>query len=497
MQSNYNQRCSPRTQQFLLPIDMEDWLLPTDDAAIYRILLDQLDFSQFYINYRIDGVGGKFIDPKIIFGVLIYCYSHNIFSSREMERACRLDVSCRYLSGNMTIDHATFARFRQSHIEAINDMFTQFLVILYEAKLLNSRILALDGTKIEANASLSANHTYERLEIIAQKLMDKAESVDSSENNLPRQESKRETMTRDEIINRVNDALEIIKDQHKAEIETYDEKNRQRENKENETGKKHRGRKLLPPSSEPDKSQKANTTDPESVIMMSRHGTIQGFNTHVVTSMDRFIVNCSVSAEQNDQNQLGPMRAYIVETANNLGFNPDEITILADAGYWSWINMMIEQQGGPDLLISTRKERNLSKIPETFILIHEVENICWNRGSTVPCVCGAIATWAQDNLKQDENWLTKNAIAREIMNARLVTEGGKKLYSLRKQSVETVFGNIKSNMGFKRFSMRGLKNVNGEWSLVCLVHNIKKAIKFGLERFLNQRNLRFSPVSVR
>jgi transposase len=494
MQPNYNRKFSSQTQQFLLPVDMNDWLKPTDDAVIYRTLLDQMDLGRFYEKYRTDGHGGKFIDPKHTLGVLIYCYSHNLFSSREMEKACRLDVGCRYLCGNISIDHATIARFRRSNLEAINDLFTQFLVILYEAKFLDSRILSLDGTKIEANASLSANQTYERLGTIAHRLVHKAESVDSEEDNPPSHETKKEALNREEMINRVNMAREIVETRHKAEIEAYNVKKSQQEEKENETGKKNRGRKLIPPSPEPDQSQKANTTDPESAVMMSRHGVIQGYNAQILTTSDRYIFGCSVTAEQNDQKQLGPMYARIIESAEYLGINPDDLILLADAGYWSWVNMMIEEQGGPDLLISPWKERKLGKAPESFIILHEVENICWGHGSTIPCVCGAIAAWAQENLQQGEKWLTKNGIVREIMNARLLTEAGRKLYSLRKQTVETTIGNIKTNMNFKRFLMRGLKKVNGEWTLVCLVHNIKKGVKNGLGLFINQKRSGCSPM---
>ena len=224
MPEKYNRRYFPPSQKLLLPVDMMDWLDDNDEVFIYHELLQNLDLSSFYKNYREDGTGGKFYDPIHLLGVIFYCYSNGIYSSRKIEEACRINVRCRYLAGNMSIDHSTIARFRQNNLDGIKDLFTQFLVILYEAQLIDPRLLALDGTKIKANASLSSNKTYNRLEKLAHSFVQKGQFADDEEKPFGVRESPREVATRKEMEERIKKARSIVEERHRAEVKQFEEK---------------------------------------------------------------------------------------------------------------------------------------------------------------------------------------------------------------------------------------------------------------------------------
>lgn len=489
MPEKYNRRYFPPSQKLLLPVDMMDWLDDNDEVFIYHELLQNLDLSSFYKNYREDGTGGKFYDPIHLLGVIFYCYSNGIYSSRKIEEACRINVRCRYLAGNMSIDHSTIARFRQNNLDGIKDLFTQFLVILYEAQLIDPRLLALDGTKIKANASLSSNKTYNRLEKLAHSFVQKGQFADDEEKPVGVRESPREVATRKEMEERIKKARSIVEERHRAEVKQFEEKVHQREEEEKETGKAKRGRKPKQPPSAPEPSDKANITDPDSRIMKSRTGYLQGYNAQSISTRDGFVLGCSVTNEENDMHQLIPVLELIHDLAARFEVTPDEICLLADAGYFSYENMMAEYSSGIDLRLSPWREQKMKDISKDCMYPHELQRICWEHSTWVPCIAGSVAAWAEEHLKERGEWMTKETVAKQIMGAKLVTEAGKKLYGMRKYMIESIFGIIKENRKFRSFLTRGLEGVNCEWTLVNMVHNIKLGIKKGIGLFLNQRHL--------
>lgn len=488
MEHNYNRRFFPHTQQLLLPVDMTEWLKPNDEVFIYQELLQNLNLGPFYEPYRKDGEGGKFIDPRHLLGILFYCYSNGIYSSRKIEEACQINVRCRYLAGNMSIDHSTIARFRQKNHDGIKDLFSQFLIILYEAKLIDPRLLAADGTKIKSSASLSKNKRYNRLEQMAHEFVEKGRSADDEEKTSGIRESPREVATRKEIEERIKKARSIIAERHRAEVAEFDEKMQQREAEEKETGKPKRGRKPKKPSSEPDSSEKANITDPDSRIMNSKSGFLQGYNAQAISTRDGFVLGCYVTNEENDVNQLIPILEMIVDLAERFGVSPQEILLLLDAGYFSYKNIMAELYSGVHLLISPSKELKLKSVPDGHGYAHDMQQLCWGRTKGIlSCSAASIGAWANEYLKINGEWPTKEMIVKTIMGSRVVTEGGRKLYGMRKYMIESIFGIIKENRGFRAFHLRGLDGVNGEWALVNMCHNIKLGIKKGIGSFLNQR----------
>jgi len=488
MEHNYNRRFFPPTQHLLLPVDMTEWLKPNDEVFIYQELLQNLDLNKFYENYRKDGEGGKFIDPVHLLGVLFYCYSNGIYSSRKIEETCMVNVRCRYLAGNMPIDHSTIARFRQKNLDGIKDLFTQFLVILYEAKMIDPRLLAVDGTKIKANASLSKNKTYNRLEQIAREFVEKGQAADDAEKQSGVRETLRESATRKEIEERIRRAREIVQERHRAEVDTYDEKMKQRESEEKDAGKTKRGRKPKSPPPEPVPSEKANTTDPDSRIMKSKNRYLQGYNAQSISTRNGFVVAGWVENQENDLHQLIPALDMIHDLAERFGIDPAEMCLLADAGYFSYENMMAELSSRVDLMISPSKELKLKSIQDGHGYAHEMQQICWGRGTgLLSCCAASIGAWANEYLKKNGEWPTKEMIVKIIMGSKVVTEGGRKLYGMRKYMIESIFGIIKENRGFRAFHLRGLNGVNGEWALVNMCHNIKLGIKKGIGAFLNQR----------
>jgi transposase len=469
---------------------MTEWLKPNDEVFIYQELLQNLDLSKFYEHYRKDGEGGKFIDPVHLLGVLFYCSSNGIYSSRKIEEECIVNVRCRYLAGNMPIDHSTIARFRQKNLDGIKDLFTQFLIILHEAKMIDPRLLALDGTKIKANASLSKNKTYKRLKQVAREFVENGQAADDAEKQSGIQETLRESATRKEIEERIRRAKEIVEERHRAEVDLYDKKMKQREIEEKEAGKPKTGRKPKPPTSEPDPSEKANTTDPNSRVVKTRVGYEQGYNAQSISTQNGFVVANWVRSQENDLHQLIPALDMIHDLAERFGIDPAEITLLADAGYFSYENMMTELSSEVNLMISPSKELKLKSIPEGNGYAHEVQRICWGQGTgLLSCCAASIGAWANEYLKQNGEWPTKEMIAKIIMGSRVATEGGRKLYGMRKYMIESIFGIIKENRGFRAFHLRGLDGVNGEWALVNMCHNIKLGIKKGIGSFLKQRSL--------
>jgi len=466
---------------------MTEWLKPNDEVFVYQELLQNLDLSKFYENYRNDGEGGKFIDPVHLLGVIFYCYSNGIYSSRKIEEACIVHVRCRYLAGNMPIDHSTIARFRQKNLDGIKDLFTQFLVILYEAKMIDPRLLAADGTKIKANAALSKNKTYNRLEQMAREFVEKGQAADDAEKQSGVRETLRESATRKEIEERIKKARSIVEERHRAEVKQFEEKVHQREEEEKEAGKAKRGRKPKQPPSAPNPSDKANITDPDSRIMKSRTGYLQGYNAQSISTRDGFVLGCSVTNEENDMHQLIPVLELIHDLAARFEVTPDEICLLADAGYFSYENMMAEYSSGIDLRLSPWREQKMKDISKDCMYPHELQRICWEHSAWVPCIAGSVAAWAEEHLKEKGEWMTKEAVAQQIMGAKLVTEAGKKLYGMRKYMIESIYGIIKENRKFRSFLTRGLDGVNCEWTLVNMVHNIKLGIKKGIGSFLTHR----------
>jgi transposase len=450
----YNFIPCDRDQSFLMPPSLSDWL-PEDHLAWF--VLDacrQMDLSAFRKKYRADGWGAKAFSPDMMVSLLLYSYCMGERSSRKIERACETDVAFRVMAANTRPDHSTIARFRSKNLKQLDKLFTQILRLCAEAGLVKVGVVAIDGTKMEANASLDANKKHEALEKEIERevayMLAEAESIDRDEDvkygkkrgdELP--EDMRRQHTRIERLRECKERLESDAQNRAAEQQ---KKIDARAAKEAATGVKALGRKLKEPDPTPSKKTRANATDPESRILKTRRGYVQGYNAQAAVTEGQIILAAEVTQEENDAKQLCPMVAKTVENIEAAGMEQQVGTALADAGYWSEANAEANDDG-PDLLIATRKD------------------------------------WRQRKVAQERppprGRIPKDISCRDRMERRLMTKRGRATYKKRSQTVEPVFGQIKDARGCKRFNLRGLDGAAGEWKLICGTHNLLKLWRSG------------------
>ena len=375
---------------------------------------------------------------------------------RKIESRTYEDVAFRYLSADAHPDHDTFAAFRKRHLEALAGLFMQALLLCEKAGLVKLGHVSIDGTKIKANASKHKAMSYgrmgeteARLKREIEALLAQAEAADAAEDaqygegrrgdELPAELQRRESRLRKIAEARAELEREAREkaEQERAEAE---EKLAARREEEKQTGKKARGREPRVPDPEqakPDAKAQRNFTDAESRIMpdgANKGSFVQGYNAQAaVDATAQVIVAAEVTQQTTDNRQLLPM---LEQVEQNLGRKPQSAS--ADAGYWSEANVTEERVGGIDLHIATGRDKHEEAI---------------TTASGPP---------------------PDGATVKEAMRHKLRTETGRAVYKMRKAIVEPVFGQIKEQRGFRRFSLRGLNNVRWEWKLVCLASNLRK-----------------------
>ena len=472
----------PSDQQFLLPVDMSEWL-PEDDLS--KIILDlvdhKFDLSQFYGKYREDGLGAAFFDPKIMVGLVLYSYCQGVRSSRQIERNSYRDVAYRIVARNHQPDHTTISRFCKSFSSELEALFLQFLKMVQENGMVNVGVIALDGTKMKANAAMRRNRNITQLEIEIKQMFEDSRRIDEEEDKIYGEkgygdvvpEALKTHKRRRELFEA---AKKKMNEESARENQDYDERMKQREEEENERsdGKKRRGRKPKPPVPDSQRTTKINTTDPESRIMKSYHNDFfQGYNAQIVVSQNQYIIAADVMNDENDSNLLIPMVNHLEEQDD---ISVSGSVLLTDAGYWGYSNYLAISDSPLDLLCATRKERKLSKIDGSFRFLLDLKDICRNVGT--PCtnrvILASIAAEFYHTSVSNGDFPTPQAIARGIMEARFSSENAKTLYAKRKTIIEPVFGWTKENRNFKKFQRRGLGICKCEWKLICLTQNILK-----------------------
>jgi transposase len=444
----YNFTNCDRDQMYLLPPSLKEWV--RQDHLVWFLLdaLKGIDLKPFRDEYREDGRGQKAHNPEVMIPVLLYGYCQGERSSRQLERLCQEDVAYRVLAANTQPDHSAFCRFRQRHAKALKGLFIEVLTLCANAGLVKVGTIALDGTKMKANASLEANRTEKSLDEEMKKILEEAEKRDADEDakygadrrgdELP--EELRDPKSRYQRLQECRDRLNQQKEEAR---QAREERIAQRAADEAATGRKWPGRKPKSPEQvvTEKEERKANPTDPESRLMMTRKGYVQGYNAQAAVNEAQVIVAHEVTQDENDLNQLRPMLQKMSENLEAAGVEERPKVCLADAGYCSVENLTPEENG-PDLLIATlkdwkqRKDLRESPIP---------------RGR-IPSRLNAI----------------------ERMTRKLRTKRGRHLYQKRGQLIEAVFGQIKSAAGIDRFLMRGLSRCQCEWSLICTAHNLLK-----------------------
>ena len=435
-----------RRQRYLLPVDMLDWL-PEDD--IVHLLVDAvalMDLSAFEAAYKVGKAGQAPFAPRVLLALLLYAYSHGIRSSRAIERRCGRDAGFRFIVGAEVPDHTVIARFRRRHAERMKAVFLAVLELCREAGLIRLGLVALDGTKVRANAALDANRTARGIEAEIARMLAEAETVDAREDDLFG------TRRGDELPEGLSQAADrrarLLACQEKLARQAAEAAARQRAKietraaEERATGRRKRGRKPKPPDPAVDPEAVANVTDPESGIMKSRHGWLQGYNAQLVVTRDQIILAADVTSEANDNHQLtGMLDQAQAHVEAVLGEDAVLGAAVADAGYWSEANAASETEAC-ELFIATQKDRRQRA--------------------------------ALREAPPPRGRLPKGMTARERMERKLRTKRGRRLYRQRGSSVEPVFGQMKERQGAGRFSMRGLERCRGEWQLDATAHNLRK-----------------------
>ncbi len=423
----------------LLPPSLSDWLAEDHLAWFVIDAVKQLDLSEFYASYRDDGWGRAAHHPEMMVTLLVYAYSTGVMSSRRIEQACQSDVAFRVITANVQPDHTTIARFRRRHIEALKDLFVQTLRLCAEAGLVRVGLVALDGTKIAAAASLDSNRSRSFIGDTIEKMFTDAETADQADEAAGDDGDPPAAMRgRAARQQRFQAAKAQLDEREAAERAVFDAKVRDRQAREDEvlarTGHRMNGRKPGPFAPDPD--VRVNVVDPESRVMKTKRGYLQGFNAQAVATQDQVIIAAEVCNDGGDTHQLQPMMAAASEALSEAGVTDPVGVMLADAGYLHDSNLTIE--GGPEVLIATRNRR---KTPQQ---------------------------------QAPRGRIAKSATPRQRMDRKLATKRGQQLYRKRSGMIEPVFGQIKHNRGQRRFLLRGLDGVNLEWKLWCTTHNLLK-----------------------
>jgi transposase len=448
----YNFKSVDRETAYLLPPNMREWL-PAKHLAWFIVdAVESLDLKKFYLAYRSDGWGRAAYEPKMMTALLLYAYCLGEQSSREIEKACEVDVAFRVVAGNERPDHTTICRFRSEHEAALKGLFLEVLRLCRECGLVKAGAVALDGTKMKANAALSANRDYEHLKKEVERMFEEARAKDAEEDrqygkDRRGDETPDEWATKEGRLKSLLEAKARLEAEAAAQAAEQAAKIEQRRAEEAATGKKKRGRKPGEPDERPENDAKANVTDPESRIMKTRSGYVQGYNAQAAVTEEQIIVAAEVTQECNDVGQLHPMLGKVEENLTAVGAPEALETALADAGYWSDANMSGAKPGGPELLIATNKD--------------------WKQRK------------AMREAPPPRGRIPAAMTVRERMERKLLTERGRALYKLRGQTIEPTFGQIKDGRGCDRFSRRGVTAADSEWSLMCATHNLLKLWRSG------------------
>jgi len=435
-------------QHYLLPPDMRDWLPVGHLVWFVSDVVDALDLSEIVGAYDKQELRGRpGYDPTMLIKLLLYAYCVGKPSSRRIEKATYEEVPFRVLAADQHPDHASVAAFRRRHLPALAGLFLQVLMLCREAGLAKLGHVALDGTKVRANASRHKAMSYERLcsseERLAAEvatLLAEAERADEEEDALHGKESRgdelpEELRRRETRLAKIRAAKQALEREarERAELAAAEarERLRVRAEKEAKRGKKYGGRPPRVPDPEaarPGPREQRNFTDPESRIMMdgATRSFVQAYNAQAaVDSGSQVIVAASVTQEANDKRQLRPLLAQI---AAGLGVLPQDVS--ADSGFFSAENLTDPALAEVELYVPPEKR------------------------------------------------VQRCAVA-QAMREKLAGEKGRAVYARRKAVVEPVFGQVKEVRGFRRFSLRGIEMVNAEWQLISLTHNLLKLHRSG------------------
>jgi transposase len=447
-----------REQAFLLAPDVRDWLPEGHFAWFVIDAVEQMDLGAFYGAYRHDGHGRAAFEPAMMVALLLYAYARGIRSSRAIERACEDDVGFRVVAAQHVPDHTTIARFRQRHEDALAEVFGEALGLCVDAGLVDAEVIAVDGTKVHADASERATTNYEQL---ARRVLAEAAAVDADEDErlgdrrgdeLPgpvataqgrkkwladakrRLEERRAQEGRSVPASRaarLREAKRRLEEEHECEIEANAAYEAYRARGVDKTGRKF-GRPPKPYSPPDSPPGTVNTTDPDSRNVKTPRGWVQGYNAQVVTTKDQIIIAAELTNSSADFGQLGPLVDAARGELLAAGVIEAPRVVLADTGFWHTDQMQQLAADGVQVLVPPDGDR---------------------RKGTRPGWTGGLYTF---------------------MRRVLQTPAGAALYARRQGMIEPVFGHTKFNRRIDRFQRRGRAACRSEWRLIAATHNLLK-----------------------
>jgi transposase len=425
-----------RDQQMLLPADLREWL--ADDHLAWFVLdaVEEMNLEQFFAGYRADGWGRAAHDPEMMVALLLYAYAVGERSSRKIEKRCAEDIAFRVIAANQAPDHTTIARFRARHADQLAELFSEVLTLCARADLVSVGTLALDGTRIAADAADRANRTYEQL---AREILEEAAEVDAAEDErfgerrgdeLPGdRQSRRE---------RLREAKRRLDQEHEQKQRELAEWKVAKAEYTARTGLKKKGAPTKPRPIPPKERQRINVVDPDSRPVKTRHGFIQGYTAQAAATADQVIVAAELITGGNERHRLEPMAKAAEEELAKAGVDERPGVCLADAGYWNSPQIEALEQ----------------------------------RGIKVLCPPDADSRKKPTKIRSGPDY--------ERMRRRLREPEAEEAYRRRQQMIEPVFAQIKSRQRAGRFSRRGLAACRAEWRLTAATHNLLKLYRAGL-----------------
>jgi transposase len=438
-------------QQYLFPPSIQDWL-PENDLVYFLIdTVGELDISAIAQKYEQEERGFPPHHPRMMVTLLLYSYYRGIFSSRKIMRACRERISFKVIVVDDIPDFRTISDFRKLHIKELQQLFVQVLQLCQQAGLVKLGHVALDGTRIKANASRHKAMSYgrilkeeKRLTEEIKQLFERAESIDRQEDNEYDPESRgdelpQELAHRESRLKRIQEAKKALEAKAGAAAQRAQKQREQEDSKTEDKPKRGRKRKAV--SEIPADNKQYNFTDPESSIMKANNkGWDQCGNAQAaVDSTNQIIVASDVTDQSNDKQQFEPM---LEQAQDNVGQDKKIKAASADSGYYSEANVKFAEDKEIDAYIATKRTKHSDPVPKV------------PRGRP-----------------------PKDLTVQGKMARKLHTKKGRETYSKRKSIAEPVFGQIKRARGFVQFSLRGLEKMRGEWAIVCLTHNLLKLFR--------------------
>ena len=421
-----------------MPPSLREWLPDGHLAWFVLDAVEEMDLAAFYAAYRQDGWGRAAHDPVMMVALLLYAYAVGERSSRGIERRCCEDIAFRVIAANQAPDHATVARFRARHEDALAGLFGEVLALCTRAGAIQVGVIAVDGTRMKANAADRANFSYEQL---AREILAEADAVDAAEDaafgdrrgdELPAELADRATRKA-----RLREAKRRLEEEHAAKAQELDDWQAAKTEHIARTGNRNGGWPTKPRPISPQPEGRINITDPDSRSVKTATGFLQGYSAQAVATPEQIVIAADVICGGNERHRLGPMITQACDELIAAGINEQPEIALADAGYWN--SPHISQLADRGIRSLVRPDADTRKTPTRI----------------------------------------RSGPLYEQMRELLETDDGKQLYRRRQAIIEPVFAQTKVTRRADRFQRRGLAACKAEWRLITATHNLLKLWRRG------------------